>query len=386
MSMMQHYRGMLAQEKRIEAFRRAIHAVVRPGDRVLEVGTGLGTFAFFAADAGAGRVWAVDGTPIVHVAKAIGVVNGYADRIEFLRGWIPRLTIPERCDVVIFEDFAPRLLDAGNVRLLETLLRDYAVGEVRTVPCRARLMLAPIRSDRVRRAVLSFADLDTEVVYGIDWSPSREYAVNAPVSVDMVSDDLVADPVALGEVRFDRAPDPRAALHGTAEWRMDRAGSIDGLALWFDLELAPGEWLSNAPGAEPGSWGNTVLMADPPLSVGVGEVLRASVGSSASDDGTPGWLAWSLEAGGRTVQGNEFAAAPASLHDLAGLSPDAVPRLGRHGALECEVLSLTDGARTMGEIAEALRGAHPELSSELAQREVLAALQGRVETSIANKV
>jgi hypothetical protein len=385
MSMMQHYRGMLAQKKRIEAFRRAIHAVVRPGDRVLEVGTGLGTFAFFAADAGAGHVWAVDGTPVVHVAKAIGTLNGYAGRIEFLRGWIPNLVVPERCDLLIFEDFAPRLLDAGSFRLLGRLLKDYAVEDVRTVPCRARLMLAPFRSARVRRDVLSFEDVDTEVMYGIDWSPSREYAVNAPLSVDMLPEDLVADPVALGEMPFDRAPDPHA-LDGTVEWRIEELGSIDGVAMWFDLELAPGEWLSNAPGAEPGSWGNTVLMADPPLAVGAGDVVRATVGYSLSDDGSPGWLAWSLEAGGRTVHGNEFAAAPASLQDIAGMSADAVPRLGRHAALEAEVLALTDGARTMGEIAEQLRGAHPELSRKQAEQEVAAALRGRVESSIPNKV
>lgn len=384
MSMMQHYRGMLAQAKRIEAFRRAIHAVVQPGDRVLEVGTGLGTFAFFAADAGAGRVWAVDGTPIVHVAKAIAAANGYADRIEFLRGWIPNVALPERCDVVIFEDFAPRLLDAGSFRLLRTLLQDYAVGDVRTVPCRARLMVAPIRSERVRREVLSFEDVETEVVYGIDWSPSREYAVNAPVPVDLVREDLIAEPAALGEMRFDRAPEPKA-MDGTVEWRIDRAGSVDGLAMWFDLELAPGEWLSNAPGAEPGSWGNNVLLADPPLTVGGGDMVRATVGASVSEDGSPGWLAWSLEGGGHMAQGNEFAATPASLEDLTGMSPAAVPRLGRSAAIEGEVLALTDGGRTIGEIAEELRAVHPELSRKHAEREVFAALQGRVELSVPNQ-
>ena len=115
-------------------------------------------------------------------------------------------------------------------------------------------------------------------------------------------------------------------------------------------------------------------------------MVRATVGASLSEDGSPGWLAWSLEAGGRTVQGNEFAAAPASLEDLAGMGTDAVPRLGRYAALEGEVLALTDGARTIGEIAEGLRGAHPELSRKQAEREVVSALQGRVESSIPNKV
>ena len=53
---------------------------------------------------------------------------------------------------------------------------------------------------------------------------------------------------------------------------------------------------------------------------------------------------------------------------------------------EGEVLSLTDGARTVGEIAEALRGTNPQLSLEQAEREVVTALRGRVETSIPHKV
>jgi protein arginine N-methyltransferase 1 len=68
---MDYYRGMLIQRSRVEAFRRAIHAAVRPGDRVLEIGSGLGTYAFFAAEAGASKVWAVEGAPIISVAKTL---------------------------------------------------------------------------------------------------------------------------------------------------------------------------------------------------------------------------------------------------------------------------------------------------------------------------
>ncbi|MGD2175984.1 MAG: 50S ribosomal protein L11 methyltransferase, partial [Candidatus Brocadiaceae bacterium] len=62
-SSVKYYRDLLGDRERIEAFRRAIQRAVQPGDRVLDVGTGLGTFAFFAADAGASVVWAVDGDP-----------------------------------------------------------------------------------------------------------------------------------------------------------------------------------------------------------------------------------------------------------------------------------------------------------------------------------
>ena len=109
---MDYYRGMLIQARRIEAFRRCLSSVVQPGDRVLEIGSGLGTYAFFAADAGATKVWAVEGAAVVNVAKTLARVNEYTDRVEFIRGWFPGVEIPERVDVLIFEDYPSRLLDA----------------------------------------------------------------------------------------------------------------------------------------------------------------------------------------------------------------------------------------------------------------------------------
>ncbi|MDT8370298.1 MAG: hypothetical protein RQ745_13910, partial [Longimicrobiales bacterium] len=62
-----YYTDLLASGERIRGMRDAIREAVREGDRVLEIGTGLGTFAFFAAEAGAGEVVTVDRHPIVHL-------------------------------------------------------------------------------------------------------------------------------------------------------------------------------------------------------------------------------------------------------------------------------------------------------------------------------
>ena len=148
---MEYYRGMLIQNTRIEAFQRHISAVVRPGDRVLEIGSGLGTYAFFAADAGAAKVWAVEGAPVIGVSKAIGRINGYGDRVEFIRGWFPGAPIPQDVDVLIFEDFSPRLLDQWTFSVLKRLHHDVLKGGARIIPDRARMYLAPIRLDRTWR-------------------------------------------------------------------------------------------------------------------------------------------------------------------------------------------------------------------------------------------
>jgi protein arginine N-methyltransferase 1 len=373
-----YYRDLLAQRQRIEAFRRAIVAVVRPGDRVLDLGTGLGTFAFFAADAGAEIVWAVDGDPIVHVAKAIGRLNEYEGRVQFLRGWLPELELPAPADVIIFEDFPSRLLSRDTHRLLHDVLGRYAAPEVRAVPARAEYHLAPVSSPVLWSEVDAF---DAERAYGLDWTPSRSYVANTPLRATISSDALVSHPTRIGAMRFTEPPPPDAG-GGEARWRLARAAVIHGLAYWFDLDLGGGERLSNAPGAQPGSWGHHFLPADPPLELSAGVDLRAVVRTGRLADGSPSWLSWELEAGGQRRRGHEFAAAPASLDDLAAASPDGIPTLDRRGAVEAKVLALTDGRRSLREIAGEIAAEGTGVSQAEAERIVARALRGRIRVDV----
>lgn len=377
MSDVRYYRDLLAQTGRIEAFRRAIAAVVRPGDRVLDVGTGLGTFAFFAADAGAAEVYAVDSDPVIHVARAVARLNGYAERVRCVRGSIPEVDLPERVDVVIFEDFPARLLSGGVVRLLRAVHQVYAAPGARTVPEAAELFVAPVGSDELWEAEIApFGPSDT--AYGIDWSPSREYVANAPLKRAIAPTSLLAAPQSVGRVRFD-APFEGSVVRGRATWRLEDAAVVHGLAYWFDLDLGGGERLSNGPGAEPGSWGHLYLPVDPPLRVDAGGEVHAEISAAPRADGTPGWLAWEVATASERVRGHEFSAAPASLGDLAAASPDGVPSLGRRGATELMVLGLTDGTRSIRDIAREIAAERPDLTQTDAERLVVGVLQDKIQ-------
>jgi protein arginine N-methyltransferase 1 len=376
MSSVKYYRELLTQDQRIEAFRRAIHRAVRPGDRVLDIGAGLGTFAFFAADAGAGEVWAVDGDPIIHVARTVARLNRLAERIRFERGWIPDVELPGPAQVVVFEDFSPRLVDQRFFRLHTAVRSRYAAAGARFVPEGATVRAAPVGGPELLAAAGAWPDGETR--YGIDWSATREYVMNSPVTNAVRSEALAADPVVVARVSFDRelVVEPPTPV----QWISTRSGPVHGLAYWFDLEFGAGEVLSNRPGGVPASWGHLYLPIDPPLPVTSGDVLEGWAGPERLQLGLPGWLSWGLRAGGRERRGHEFCGAPASVTDLLGASPGSVPRLTSVGRRTAEILRLADGSTTLADIADRLVERNPGMTRAEALHLAFDALRGKIES------
>jgi protein arginine N-methyltransferase 1 len=378
---MEYYRGMLTQRTRVEAFRRALAAAVRPGDRVLEIGTGLGTYAFFAADAGAAKVWAVEGAAVAAVARAIARRNGYEDRVEVIRGWFPGVTLPERVDVLIYEEYPSRLLDDRTYAVLGRLHRDVLAPGARVVPHRARIRLAPMYSERVWGLVGPLAP-DGDTAYDIDWSPSREYVVNAPLHAPLRHEDLRHEPQVIADVTLYPLP-PAAALAGEASWTFERETVIHGLGCWFDLEVGRDVWLSNAPGDDPGSWGYLYLPIPEALTVSRGETLVGRVAPEVTSEGAPSWLTWEVRCGGKRYRGHEFKSFPASLADVLPRSPSWVPQLTDSAQLELQILRLADGTRSVEEIARVLRAGDGAVNLREARNLVAGTLARRTKSPAA---
>jgi len=98
-----YYAGLLEDRERIRAFLDAIAATVRPGDVVLEIGGGLGTYALAAKQRGAREVVAVDTNPLVLAhARELGVERA---GVKLVESPVERLQLAEPADVVIFEDY-----------------------------------------------------------------------------------------------------------------------------------------------------------------------------------------------------------------------------------------------------------------------------------------
>src|SRR3954454_16113224 len=72
--------AMLDDRRRTRSFIAAIEAAVRPGDVVVEIGTGTGVLAVAAARAGARRVYALESANMAAWARRIFAANRVSDR------------------------------------------------------------------------------------------------------------------------------------------------------------------------------------------------------------------------------------------------------------------------------------------------------------------
>ena len=98
---------MLADRPRMNFYHAAIARHIQPGDRVIDLGTGTGILAAFAARRGAAQVYAVDHSEIVRHAKTLAVENGIQN-VEFIALHSSKLETTEKVDVILSTESTTR--------------------------------------------------------------------------------------------------------------------------------------------------------------------------------------------------------------------------------------------------------------------------------------
>jgi type I protein arginine methyltransferase len=119
-----HY-NMLLDEQRMEAFRSAIQAVIRPGMRVVELGGGTGILSFLAARCGA-KVWCVErNSELVEVARKAIRSNGFESMITVVHEDATEFIPPEPVDAVICEMLHVALLREKQAQVIHAFKENY---------------------------------------------------------------------------------------------------------------------------------------------------------------------------------------------------------------------------------------------------------------------
>lgn len=123
---------------RTKAFQAAIRAVVRQDDVVLDAGAGSGILSFFAAQAGAKKVFAVEVDPFLASCLERSVrANHLGHIIEVIQDDIHSAELPKSVDVFICEMMDTGLMDEMQVTAVNSLYeRNVITAETRLIPFR----------------------------------------------------------------------------------------------------------------------------------------------------------------------------------------------------------------------------------------------------------
>ncbi|KAJ2750455.1 hypothetical protein GGI19_005099 [Coemansia pectinata] len=314
-SQLQHQQNMLQDYVRTSAYHSAITlngpALFR--DRiVMDVGAGSGILSFFAAQAGAKHVHAVEASGMANKMKVIleaakrknAARNAYlADRITVVGSKIedPRLLASTpKVDVIISEPIGVLLV---HERMLESFV--YARDKFlrpggAMLPSSGTIHLAPISDAALWSETITKARFwQQDSFYGVDlnpyFAPAFDEFFSAPVVGCFSPATLIGDSVQY-EVDFHTV-----TLAGLKEfvipidWQIKYTGLMHGVAGWFDLafvppasSLHPGTksstvYMSTSPYSPATHWQQVRLLLKQPLAVNAGQVIRGQISMKVND-------------------------------------------------------------------------------------------------------
>ncbi|XP_068523312.1 histone-arginine methyltransferase CARM1-like isoform X1 [Anas acuta] len=251
---------------------------------VLDVGSGLGTLSFFAVQAGARKVYAVDASSVTKYAELLVRSNNLSDKITILTGKIEEISLPESVDVVISEPMGYLLF---NERMLESYLhsKKWLKSNGMMFPTFSEIHLAPFSDEQLYTEYYSRANFwYQECFYGINLSSLRSTAVEEyfrqPV-VDTFDMRILMAQTVKYTINFKEAvEEDLRRVEIPFVFQMMQSGLIHGLAFWFDVAFVGSlvtVWLSTAPTQPLTHWYQVRCLLQTPLFAKEGETLSGTI-------------------------------------------------------------------------------------------------------------
>src|SRR3954447_4998282 len=271
--MLEVHRGLLQDETRTNAFREAIRRIVTSESVVLDLGTGSGILALFAAEAGARCVFAIDATHSADLASFLTRHLGFSDRIQVFHDHSTKVELPEPADILVTETlgafaFDERIL-SSVIDARARLLKPDAI----IIPRRIELYLVPVDDASIYDARVTWW---SGKPYGFDFSPLAVFASNIVFVGSVGSASFLAPPARVIDV--DLGTIAAADVEGRVHFAAARNGTLYGFAGWFRATLADGIELSNeVPGT---NWEHVFLPLESPVDVVAGTPIDVDLQSA----------------------------------------------------------------------------------------------------------
>ena len=240
------HHSMLRDEPRMETYQQALGELVGPETVVADCGTGTGVLALFAAKAGAKRVYAIEGSRWIEVAKAMAHANGVEDRIVFVRGQMEKVELPEKVDLIVSECMDSLFVDA---RMLPDVLkfRDKWLkpGGI-IVPQWGKILVAPVEAPSEYADWMSRWETMSDR-YQLTFEPLATLAAHGSHRRPLAPGCMLAPPLQVAAIDLATAVARTPSFRASVAFDVNREGWFHGFAGFFEAPLSPRVTLSTSP-------------------------------------------------------------------------------------------------------------------------------------------
>jgi protein arginine N-methyltransferase 1 len=362
------HREYLSDQNRLDAFRRAIEELVKPGSVIVDLGAGLGIMGLLACRAGARRVYSIEQTALIELAREICLANGFEDRVTFIKDLSTHVRLPEQADVVVADQIGQFGFEAGLFEYFSDARARFLKPGGVLIPSRIDLLVAPVQQEDLWRQV----EFWNQSPASFHFQPARKLAVNTGYPVKFQPQHLLASPAILASL--DTAQCSASISGMEASMEVEQAGTLHGIGGWFSAQLSPHVTMSNGPlGPNPIKRRNAFFPIERPVAVEKGDRVKVAMTIRPSDS----MITWAVEVSDREAAGGARSAIKAkSAHstfhgmllckeDLQKTQPHFIPKLSPRGLARQSILDLCDGRRTLSEIEREVYRRHPQLFPSL---------------------
>jgi hypothetical protein len=365
------HRQYLRDGSRVSAFDAAVHETVRPGDVVLDLGSGTGILGMLACRAGAKRVYSIEQTGMIELARAMCRANGFENRVVFIKEHSTRVELPEKVDVAICDQIGRFGFEAGVNQFFDDVRRRSLKPGGKLLPSRIDLFVSPVECP----AVWDDIEFWNQSPAGFDFAPARAWAANTGYPVKLSAEQLLGDAAKL--CTFDVTQVMPRTVRADVETRVSKSGMLHGIGGWFSAQLSPSVVLSNSPSSSQSiDRRNVFFPIDGPVKVEPGDRVQIQMSIMPKEV----MVSWRVRVFGAQRQTDGAAARPKaeSLHstfggmllskeDLVRTQPDFVPKLTPWGKARGSILELCDGIRSLSDLEREVYRRHPDLFASEAE-------------------
>jgi len=267
---------MLNDEERNQAFAAALRQQVRPGDHVLDIGTGSGLLAMLAIQAGAARVTSCEADPLLAaVARQVIEDNGFSDVVTIIPVQSTDLAVgrglAEPADLIVTEIVDCGLIGEGLLPTLRHARQRLLKPGGRLIPRAARVAGAVLSCPSARQ--LNFV----QGTQGFDLAAMNSLSTpgHFPLRLGTWPHTLLSDQVEI--FQLDLLDEPLVDGSRVLRLPIIESALADGLVAWFELDLAEEITLNNAPVNAGSHWMQAYLPFATPHPVIAGEHLVVEV-------------------------------------------------------------------------------------------------------------